>query len=318
MRGFCNLYLAGVILIALPSDAAEFVKLNSIPGSTSTSTSVFGINDENVIVGGYVASKDGREHAFFGPANGNYRTFEFGGGGSEARGINNAGYITGVANTDNGDFSSEPMFERRPNGKILQITRKGAPLFGLVQGINNSQNKFAGGYWDKSTPDFKADGFLGSNGRWQSHVYVSAPTQSLKAFGINSRDVTVGYYISGSGHGFVRMGKNWSSIDYPGAAGTQLMDVNDKGSAIGQWLDDANQAHSFVLDIAANTFTDILITGANSVEAWGINSAGAVVVNTDAGPYVWCERQRACPQGRTASVDAPVHFVPTGLGKHFQ
>ena len=319
MRTLHKMFLVSVGLAAAmltPCHAAVVVKIK--PVGNSTSMSVFGINDHNVIVGGFVDKKDDIEHAFSGPLNGTYSRLDLGNGGSEARGINNAGYITGIANTKKGDFSSEPIVERLPDGKIVQVTQNGTAIFGLAQGINNSQNKFAGGYWDRSTADFSARGFLGSKGQWRSHVYVSAPTQELIAYGINSNDVIVGQYLTqGTQHGFIRNGKEWSTVDFPSSAGTQMSAVNDKGKAVGHWYDGNGHEHSFLLDVAANTFTDIEVAGAKHVEAWAINSAGAVVVNTNIGSFIWCEKQKACPAGSTANVDAPVHFVPTGLGKHF-
>jgi hypothetical protein len=98
------------------------------------------------------------------------------------------------------------------------------------------------------------------------------------------------------------------TVDYPSdqAAGTAMEGINDSGQAVGQWVDSAGNTHSFLLDIASDTFTDIDVSGATNVYAWNINSAGAVTVSSDAGSFVWCKKGRQCRAGGVA-VAAPEH-----------
>src|SRR5215467_13396142 len=122
-------------MAALPACAATVVAVPSVPDSTTTT--VFSINDNNVIAGSYIGTNDGIEHSFFGPL-GNYTSFDAGTGGSEARGINNDGVITGFSNSQTGDTATEPAFERKLNGTIENIMMAGQQLYGQPQGINNS------------------------------------------------------------------------------------------------------------------------------------------------------------------------------------
>jgi hypothetical protein len=97
-------------------------------------------------------------------------------------------------------------------------------------------------------------------------------------------------------------------VDYPSGAaeGTAMEGINDSGQAVGQWVDSAGNTHSFLLDIASSTFTDILVPGATSVFAWNINNHGGVAVSSDAGSFVWCKKAAQCPGGG-AAVAAPEH-----------
>src|SRR5437016_6859348 len=147
------------IAAALPASAAVLVAVPSVPNSTTTT--VFAINDNDVIAGSYIGSSDGIEHSFFGPL-GDYTSFDVGSGGSEARGINNKGIITGFSNSQDGYTANEPAFEREKDGTILSITMDGQQLYGQAQGINNFHSKFVGTRWDFGSHEAVA--FLGHNG----------------------------------------------------------------------------------------------------------------------------------------------------------
>src|SRR5437868_9351489 len=73
-------------------------------------------------------------------------TFDFGDTYTQARTINDDGYITGVADL----AGSRTQFERYPNGRIKVITKDGNPItFEYVQGIN-SNGVFVGNYRDQN------------------------------------------------------------------------------------------------------------------------------------------------------------------------
>src|ERR1044071_2471165 len=72
--------VAGLTLLAASSAlGGTLVPVTPFPGATTTI--VFGINDDGVIAGSYRDS-DGIEHGFFGPLNGTYTRFDYGGGSS--------------------------------------------------------------------------------------------------------------------------------------------------------------------------------------------------------------------------------------------
>jgi hypothetical protein len=295
--------LGFTVIATAPASAAVLVPI--VPVANSTSTTAFSINDGNVIAGSFI-DQDGVEHAFFGTLDGHYTTFDAGAGGTEARGINDNGIIVGMSNSQSGDTAAQPIFERKPNGTLLSVVRDGVQLFGSAQAINSSENKFAGTYWDFN--NHQAVAFVGANGKWRFDVKISEVHQASTARGINSTDAVVGSYFRPPTHGFIRSGKTLTIVDYPASrnVGTELEAINDNGQAVGQWVDRQGATHSFLLDIASNTFTDIKVDGAAQVQAWAINNAGIVTLGSDVGSFLWCARKRDCPAGGT-SIDAPVH-----------
>jgi len=286
--------------------AAVLIPVPAAPNSTITTA--FGINDAFQISGSYIGKDDGIEHAFFGTLDGNYTSFDAGDGGSEARAINNAGYMVGFSNSQNGTTADQPIFERRPGGKLLTIPG----VFGRAQGIDNAHNRFAGTRWDFGSHEAVA--FVGHRGAYKHDVRIPQVHQASEANGINSDGVVVGDYFRPPTHGFMGSGNHMQIVDYPSAdaAGTAVEGINDSGQAVGQWSDSAGNTHSFLLDIATNTFTDILVSGATNVYAWNINNQGGVAVSSDVGSFVWCKRARQCPSGGV-SVAAPVHTGQPGV-----
>jgi len=302
-----------VLAGAVSASAAVLIPVPAVPNSSATT--VFGINDNNVVAGSFIGAKDGLEHSFFGTLDGNYTTFDVGTGGSEARDINNRDVIVGFSNSQNGFTSDQPAFERKPNGTILNVTIGGQQLYGDPQGIDNSDGKFAGTRWDQFNHQSVA--FVGRGRQWKHDVRIPAVHQASTAGGINSTDVVVGSFFQPPTHGYIGSDKTLRVIDYPSAdsQGTSLEGINDKGKVVGQWVDSQGNTHSFLLDIDTNTFTDINISGAINVQAWGINSPGAVAVNSDVGSFIWCARRRQCPVGGT-NVAAPVHFITQGFSHY--
>ena len=286
--------------ISLSVQAAVLVPVPAAPDSTVTT--VFGINDLYMISGSYIGKNDGIEHAFFGTLAGDYTSFDAGDGGSEARAFNNNGRIVGFSNSQNGTTADQPIFERMPNGKILTLNG----VFGRAQGLDDTKNRFAGTRWDFN--NHQAVAFIGQHGKYKKDVRIPEVHQASEANGINSYGVVVGDYFRPPTHGFIGSGNKLQTVDYPSdqAAGTAMEGINDVGQAVGQWVDTGGNTHSFLLDIATDTFTDIIVPGAANVYAWNINNQGGVAVSSDVGSFVWCKKARQCPSGGVA-LAAPEH-----------
>ena len=291
------------LAVAASASAAVLVPVPSVPNSSITT--VFAINDGNVVAGSYIGASDGIEHSFFGPL-GSYTSFDAGTGGSEARGINNKGVITGFSNSQGGNTATEPAFERKGDGKIVNVTMSGQQLYGQAQGIAALGNMYAGTRWDFG--EHEAVAFVGRGGNWKRDVRIPDVHQASTAGGINSSGVVVGSYFQPPTHGFMGSGNKLATVDYPSgdSQGTTLEGINDRGLAVGQWSDSSGNTHSFLYDPATSAFTDINVSGASNVYAWAINAAGAVAVSSDAGSYIWCMKKKQCPSGGRTELRAPV------------
>lgn len=287
------------LLTASPTMAMETARgilFAVVPVPNSQSTNVFGINDagsSGVITGSWT-DPSAVEHGYVGPVSGNsYVTFDdpdSPGLGTEPRGINDNGYVTGFSNTRNKSPSKHIPFERDPSGNITQITKGGMPLNDLVQGINNKNDEFAGDYIDSS---LRSTGYLGENGAYKKAVALTGlDNTGYAARGINDKGDVVGWYYDAAGvqHGFMIVGGTAQQLDpgEPNLAANVLEGINDKGTITGFWTDTSGFIHGYLYNMKRKEFRALKVPGSVSfVQAWGISNKGAVAVGSDAGYYVY-------------------------------
>lgn len=290
----------GAAALISSASAITLVPVRDVPNSKKTS--VFGLNDGNVIAGSYIG-QDKVEHAFFGTLDGDYTTFDAGAGGSEARGINSAGFIVGFFDSQDGSTSDQTIFVRKPSGQLLTA----ADFAGRAQSINSS-NQIAGTYWDFI--DFEAVAFMGKNAKYKHDVHIPAEHQASEAEGISDNGDVVGSFFMPPTHGYIVRGNDLTVVDYPStkSIGTSLEGINSNGLVVGQWFDPKSRPHSFLLNSVTGTFTDIEVPGAKRVSAWNLNNLGAVAVSTDIGSFIWCLNDSSCPS-HGATVKGAVHMA---------
>ncbi|HLY07105.1 MAG TPA: hypothetical protein VKR31_15275 [Rhizomicrobium sp.] len=280
---------------AMAMDTAQGILFAIVQIPNSQSTNVFGINDvgsSGVITGSWT-DPSAVEHGYFGPVSGsNYVTFDdpnSPGPGTEPRGINDNGYITGFSNSQNGSLSGDVPFERDPSGTITEIKKGGALLNAFVQGINK-KNEFTGGYINAS---LQSVGYLGESGAYKKAVKLTGLANTgYAARGINNKGDVVGWYYDPSGvqHGFVISGGTAQKLDpaEPNMASNVLEGINDKGKITGFWTDTAGVIHGYVYSSDKKQFHALKVPGAVSfVQAWGISNKGAIAISSDAGYYVY-------------------------------
>jgi probable HAF family extracellular repeat protein len=266
----------------------------------------FGINDSNIIAGGYTDS-GGVLHGFYGPPDGsNYTIFEVTGGQAEARAIFNDGSITGLALASGFTFGEE--FFRSADGSKTKLLKNPDRVIqdGVAQGGNDA-GVYVGDYLD--TDGSTRLGFKGKNGKFKSAFKL--PLKNLTSTNprqINNNNVVAGGYIGSDGiqHGFVLDGKNLTSFDAPGAVGvTTAEGINDKGQVSGLYTDSGGNRHGFMYDVSTGNFTAIdPDNGSSAQEAWGINNKGLIVGDTDSGafPFIYCPlKKKRCPAGGAAA-----------------
>lgn len=298
--------LVGAALLA--STAAQAKGATYVPiamPSGAVTVLPFGINDNNIVAGGYTDG-NGVLHGFYGPPDGsNYTTFDMTDGSTpEARGIRNDGSITGLALGNGFTFGEE--FYRSPTGKIkLLKDPSGNVMDGVAQG-GNDRGVYVGDHLDT---DFVTRlGFEGKSGRYKSDFVLNVQgVTSTNPRQINNKHDVAGGYIGSDGiqHGFVLHNGKLITFDAPNSVGvTTAEGINDSGQVSGLYTDDSANRHAFVYDVRKGTYT-ILDPGDGSTaqEAWGINNAGLVVFDTDSGaaPYIYCPRGAQCPAGAKAA-----------------
>jgi len=275
--------------------AAELIPVAPIAGSTFMS--VYDVNDNNTIAG-YYGTSDGHQHAYFGPWSGPYTVFDFGSTYTQARGINDAGYITGVADVN----GTRTQFERSPDGQITVITKDGNPItLEYLQGIN-SQGIFVGNYRDANN---RQKAYYGQDGQYLKDFTLpnGSPAQPR---GIND----AGDVSGSSGYsGFILKGDVATFVHAITSAPsfTAFEGINKKGNLVsGYWIDvNFTREHPVLFDTQLNAFMPIEIPGSANGAALGMNGAGLVAVVSDVGPFIYCpypKSSRKCPAG---GIDVP-------------
>lgn len=112
----------------------------------------------------------------------------------------------------------------------------------------------------------------------------AAQTQVI---GINDSGSLAGFYADpvGDNFGFVRYRGQFIAVVDPATpaataaapAFNQLLGLNNNGQAVGEYNDSAGNAHSYLFNFHADTFTAITVPGAASVTVTDINLAGTEV-----------------------------------------
>jgi probable HAF family extracellular repeat protein len=304
--------LVGAALLAnTAAQAATYVPIAFPSGAVTVLP--FGINDNNIVAGGYTDA-DGVLHGFYGPPDGsNYTTFDFTDGSTpEARSIGNDGSITGLSLLSGFTFGEE--FYRSPTGKIKLLKNADGNLMdGVAQGGNDA-GVYVGDYLD--TDGVTRLGFEGKSGKYKKDFVLPKleGVTSTNPRQINNNGVVAGGYIDSSGiqHGFVLKGKKLTSFDAPNSVNvTTAEGINDAGQVAGLYTDASANRHAFLYDYTSGNFTAIDPgNGSTAQEAWGINNAGLIVGDTDSGsfPFIYCPlKKKQCPKAASAAMVHPIN-----------
>ncbi|HEY4113367.1 MAG TPA: hypothetical protein VGM17_04835 [Rhizomicrobium sp.] len=304
-----TLTVAGVAAAVLAVCSSADAKVTYVPiafPAGAVTVLPFGINDSNIIAGGYTDSS-GILHGFYGPPDGsNYTTFDLTDGSqAEARAIFNDGSITGLSLESGFTFGEE--YYRSPSGKIRMLKNPDGNIADGVSQGGNDAGKYAGDYLD--TDGVTRLGFEAKSGRYKKD-FVLPRLQGVTSTNprqINNHGLVAGGYIDSSGiqHGFVLDGKKLTSFDAPGSVNvTTAEGINDAGQVAGLYTDSSGNRHAFLYDYTTGQYTAIDPgDGSAAQEAWGINNEGLVVFDTGSGaaPYIYCPKRKSkCPAGAGA------------------
>lgn len=146
--------------------------------------------------------------------------------------------------------------------------------FNQLLGLNNEGDQ--AGYYQyspSSSPIFvpyvhRADG-----------SFVLLPIANAQATSINDQDLVGGFYndTNGNSHGYLWQSGAPTTIDFQGAASTQILGLNNRGQAVGSYTDSQKVTHGFVYDWHMHTFQQIDVPGSTSTVVNGINKHGWLV-----------------------------------------
>ena len=106
----------------------------------------------------------------------------------------------------------------------------------------------------------------------------SGPLEESWAFSINTHSDVAGTWIdmAGTMHGYVRHdGGSVETIDYPGSASTQGYGVNDRGTVIGLYDDDAGATHAF--ERIKGVYRNIDLPGGAATTPLSVNDDNQIV-----------------------------------------
>ena len=242
-------------------DAGTFTRIGTGPGDAT------GINAVGQIVFGYYTGS-------YLYAGGTFTRIDVPGATqTNARGINDAGQITG-SYSDRAGRSHGFVYA---GGAFTTLDVPGAP-YTSMSGINDA-GQIVGSYQDASGT---ALGFLYSGGIYRS--FAAPGAVATYADGINAAGQIVGSYEtmdSGVGylHGFLYAGGAFTTLDVPGARGTYAFGINDAGEIVGAYVDGGiTRGYSTTLALVPEPTSLVLL-------AAGLGAVGAATRH--------CRRRRA-------------------------
>lgn len=270
-------------VLAAPAAAETLIPVK--PPLGGENVNVEGINDSYIIAGSY--DDQNGTHCFFGPANGQYQTYDV----KSARlcqpyAINNRGAMTG--------YSDKGAFVANSGGKVTFVTKNGVRINqGRANQINDSGN-FVGYY---TGDDGLTHGYYGVGAHYQSDIDLGVSVGSVLAYGLNNLGWVTGYAqfeFDGNYHAFLLVKGNVTLIDYPGAgnSSTRPLTINDEGLIGGNYTN-GNQRFAFTYDSATKTFKTIKVKKSQSAGIGGLNAGAYGTVTSDKGPFILCPVEKA-------------------------
>jgi uncharacterized membrane protein len=211
-----------------PNGTCSFQTLH-LPGNSAGFDTVEAINDIGAIVGTAVPANEQTFNAFL-FFNGKFTPFKFPGAVlTAAHDINNHAQIVGEY-TDRFDHLHGFVVH---SGGFQTINFPGT-LDTVVEGINDFGD-MVGFFVDQTNLGFIRS-FLRHKGRFTKFSFPGADPGTTSAMSINNSGVIVGNYeIKSDHHGFMVKNGHFSSIDFPGAAETQVFKISSDDDIVGTY-----------------------------------------------------------------------------------
>jgi hypothetical protein len=126
--------------------------------------------------------------------------------------------------------------------------------------------------------DFSAGpGIVLSNAAFKLVKYPKAASTCVEGISNDGKIAGTDTDTKGNTHGFLLVGKTYTSLDYPGGVFTEATKVNNSGVVVGAYSDGTTD-HGFMWQ--SGTFTAIDYPGASFTFVYGINDSGTIVGDT--------------------------------------
>jgi probable HAF family extracellular repeat protein len=190
----------------------------TVPGSNGTTAGA--INNAGQVVGSWTPDSGFTYYAYL-YSGGSYTSITPpGSANAGASGINNVGQIVGIYGaTNNGPYYSF----LDTNGIFSSIDLQS------FAGINDA-GQIVGG---------QETGYLYTNGAVQT---IAVPGNYTYVEGINDAGQIVGHYMTSSNiiHGFIYNNGFFTTVDFPGASGTEIRGINNEGEIVGNYFTNPN------------------------------------------------------------------------------
>ncbi len=264
-----------IVLSSSPRAAlrADSLQLAGFTPIDVTSTQVVGINDMDVISGGY-NDFAGTVRGFF-LSGGKYTSVEVPDAVFTELGRGNSkGQFTGDYVAQDG---IDRPFVRNADGSLILFP--GFPGASATYAIEiNAKGDLLGAYTldPMGAKGFKGYILVGLN--FQTFSYPGATVTNTYALGWNDAGTVVGSYTTTTAneeHGFIRTAAGaFTQIDVPNSKQTEVFGINNGGDIVGRFLDASGKNHGFLR--RGTTFTTIDYAGPNTF-AFGINNKGTIV-----------------------------------------
>jgi uncharacterized membrane protein len=211
-----------------PNGTCSFQTLH-LPGNEAGFDTVEAINDIGAIVGTAVPANEQTFNAFL-FFNGKFTPFKFPGSvATAAHDINNRAQIVGEYR-DRFDHLHGFLVH---SGGFQTIDFPGTSLT-VLEGINDFGD-MVGIFLNDSNQAF-ATSFLLHKGKFTKFSFPGADPGTTGAMSINNHGVIVGTYLLKSDrHGFMVKDGHFTSIDFPGAAETQVFKISSDGDIVGTY-----------------------------------------------------------------------------------
>jgi len=181
--------------------------------------------------------------------------------------------IAGMAQDTSAGLAADPITY------TFQTVNFPTDVFTQLLGINNTGD--IAGYHGSGNPGHPNSGFtLDLPNSFTTENFPHAV--QTQVIGINSLGTTDGFYIdtAGANHGFLKLGPNFSTVDFPGTTSSpkvnQLLGLNSVAQFAGFYNDAAGNAHGYIYARGGGVFSVFTIPGATSATATGINQTGQV------------------------------------------